>query len=177
LREFLSNGIVRAGQWRTVSESALAVKLCAGSISSDQITFRLNLLENFCEFWSKGRGRLVDREVLEDSGALTDRFIDNVALIAAELGGDSEKLLDTLRSREDPRLKGFRTSSLENLERYLRENVYVDEHPVLNVEELRLLALASPAADQLPKGFADECINRWWTLAARANEAKTEKPN
>jgi len=174
LHGFLSNGIVRAGQWRTVSESALAAKLCARSISSGEISIRLNLLENFCEYWNKGRGRLVDREVLEDSGALTDRFIDNVALIAAELGGDSEKLLDTLRSREDSRLKGFRTNSLENLERYLRENGYVDEHPVLNEEELRLLALASPAAPQLPEGFADECINRWWTLAARANESETE---
>jgi hypothetical protein len=177
LHGFLSNGIVRAGQWRTVSDSALAAKLCANSIPSGEISVRLNLLENFCEYWNKGRGRLVDREVLEDSDALSDRFIDQVALIAAELGGDSEKLLDALRSRVDPRLKGFRASSLENLERYLRENVYVDEHPVLNVEELRLLALASPAAPQLPEGFADECINRWWTLAARANETKAESPN
>jgi len=35
--------------------------------------------------------------------------------------------------------------------------------------ELRLLALASPAANQLLGGAADECLNRWWTIAERAN--------
>ena len=65
-----------------------------------------------------------------------------------------ERLLDALRSREDERLKGFRSNAFEKLERYLRENGYVDEHLVLDGEELRLRALASPAATHL----AVECL-------------------
>ena len=170
LHEFLVNGIERVGQWKTVSGTALADKLCSRSISSQEITFRSDLLEVFCELWKQGRGRPVDREALENSGALSERFLDDVVVIADELGGDPEKLLTALGSQKDPRLKGFRKNSLENLERYLRENVYLDEQPVFAENELRLRALASPAANQLPEGTADECLNSWWTLAERANE-------
>ena len=173
LHEFLTHGIERAGQWRSVLGTALAVKLGAPSKTPEEIALRVDLLEIFCEFWNQGRGRPVDREVLEDSDALTERFLDNVVEIANELGGDSEKLLDALRSREDKRLRGFRSNSLEKLERYMREYGYVDEHPILEEEELRLLALASPAATNLPEGIADECLNRWWTLAKRASGAET----
>lgn len=173
LHDFLANGIERAGQWKTVSGTALADKLGSGSIPTLEIAFRLDLLEVFCELWKQGRGRPVDRDVLEISGALSERFLDDVVVIAAELGGDAEKLLDKLRLREDPRLKGFRASNLENLERYLRENGYIDEQPVLSEGELRLRALASPAAIHLPEGIADEFLNRWWILAARSATAKT----
>ena len=115
----------------------------------------------------------LERENLRLKKLLAERVLDNVVEIANELGGDSEKLLDALRSREDKRLRGFRSNSLEKLERYMREYGYVDEHPILEEEELRLLALASPAATNLPEGIADECLNRWWTLAKRASGAET----
>ena len=174
LHEFLTHGIERVGQWRTVLETPLADKLGAQSKSPEEIALRSDLLEIFCEFWNQGRGRPVDREALEDSDALSDRFLDNVVEIANELRGNPENLLDALRAREDERLRGFRSNSLEKLERYLRENGYLDEQPVLAEVELRLRALASPAANQLPDGTADECLNRWWTLAERANEPESK---
>ena len=177
LHEFLTHGIERAGQWRTVLGTALAVKLCAHSKSPEEIALRSDLLEIFCEFWNQGRGRPVDREALKDSGALSERFLDPIAEIADELGGDPGKLLDVVQSREDERSSGFRTSSVEKLEQYMRENGYLDEHPVLDEEELRLRALASPAATHLPEGIADECLNRWWTLAARAIKLENAKLN
>ena len=51
----------------------------------DEIASRVSLLEVFCEAWNQGRGRTVDRDVLVQSGALTARFLDNVAAIAGEL--------------------------------------------------------------------------------------------
>jgi exonuclease SbcC len=170
LHEFLTHGIERVGQWRTVLETPLADKLGAQSKSPEEIALRSDLLEIFCEFWNQGRGRPVDREALEDSDALSDRFLDNVVEIANELRGNPENLLDALRAREDERLRGFRSNSLEKLESYMRENGYLDDQPVLAEAELRLRALSSPAANQLPAGTADECLNRWWTLAERANE-------
>ena len=170
LHEFLTNGIERAGQWRTVSGTPLADKLSVQSKSPEEITLRLDLLKIFCELWNRGRGRQLDRDALEDSGTLSERFLETVVEIADELLGDPEKLLDALRSHKDERLRGFRSNSLEKLEQYMRENGYIDEHPVLIEEELRLLALATPAATKLPEGIADECLNRWWTLATRAIE-------
>jgi len=94
--------------------------------------------------------------------------------ISDELAGDPEKLLTAIGANKDPRLKGFRRSSFKNLEQYLREHTYLDELPVLTGEELRLRALASPAANKLPEGVASDCLNRWWTWAARLTEPETQ---
>ena len=107
---------------------------------------------------------------LEDSGALSGRFLDDVVVIAQELDGDPERLLAALETRKDPRLKGFRQNSLEGLERYLRENGYLSDRSVLTEEELRLHALASPAANELPEGVARGCLDRWWAWAVRLSE-------
>jgi exonuclease SbcC len=177
LHKLLTHGIERAGQWKTVLGTALAVKLGAHSKSPEEIALRSELLEIFCAFWNQGHGRPVDREVLEDSCALSKRFLDPIADIARELDGDAKKLLNVIRSREDERLSGFRTSSVEKLEQYMRENGYLDEQPILDKEELRLQALASPAATRLPEGVADECLNRWWILAARTIKPEAAKLN
>lgn len=170
LHNFQENGIERVGQWKTVSGTTLADKLGSGSISSQEIAFRTDLLEHFCELWKQGRGRPVNREALEHSGALSDRYLDDVVAIADELDGDPERLLTALGASKDPRLKGFRKNSLESLERYLRDNGYLDDQPVLSESELRLRALAGPAANELPEGVASDCLNRWWTWAAVFSE-------
>ena len=170
LHDFLVNGIVQAGQWKTVSGTALAEKLGSRSISPPEIEFRLDLLGVFCELWKQGRGRPVDRDDLENSGALSERFLDDVVAIAKELDGNAETLLTMLGTNKDPRLKGFRRSSTDSLDRYLRENGYLDDRPVLTEDELRLRALATPAANELPEGIASECLHRWWAWAAGSSD-------
>ena len=170
LHDFLVNGIVQAGQWKTVSGTALAEKLGSRSISPPEIEFRLDLLGVFCELWKQGRGRPVDRDDLENSGALSDRFLNDVVAIAKELDGNPETLLTMLETNKDPRLKGFRRSSADNLELYLRENGYLDDRPILQEDELRLRALTTPAANELPEGTANECLNRWWAWAEGSSE-------
>jgi DNA repair protein SbcC/Rad50 len=167
LHEFLVRGIERVGQWKTVSDTALAEKMISPSISSSEITFRVDLLEVFCELWKQGRGRPVDREVLEKSGALSDRFLDAVEEIAGEQGADPARLLGVLGTSKDLRLRNFRQRSVVSLEQYLRDNGYLDDRPVLSADELRLLAFATPAAHKLRTDVASACLNRWWTLAAR----------
>ena len=170
LHDFLLKDIVHAGQWKTVSGTALAEKLGSRSISPSEIAFRLDLLGVFCELWKQGRGRPVDRDALENSGALSERFLDDVVAIAKELDGNPETLLTMLGTNKDPRLKGFRRSSADSLERYLRENGYLDDRPVLIEDELRLRALTTPAANELPEGTANECLNRWWAWASGRSE-------
>lgn len=171
LQNFLVNGIERVGQWKTVSGTTLADSLCLGSISPEEIGFRADLLEVFCELWRQGRGRPVDREALELSGALTANYLDDVVTIAAELGGDPEIFLSALSAREDPRLRGFQRRRIESLESYFRDNGYLDDQQVLSDGELRLLALTSPAANALPEGIAIDYLNRWWTWAERSLNA------
>ena len=165
LHDFLEHGVERAGQWQTVSGTPLADKLGSHSISPQQIEFRLDLLQFFCELWKQGRGRPVDRDAIEASKALSNRFLDDVVAIAEELNGEPEELIAALRAKKDPRIRGFRQNSLDGLEQYLRVNDYLDARPILNENELRIRALSSPAANKLPEGVASDCLNRWWTWA------------
>lgn len=172
LRDFLMNGIEKVGQWKTVSGTPLAKRLLGSrSITSNEIDSRVKLLDVFCEAWNQGRGRVVDRDVLVQSSAVSERYLDEVVDIAGELGADPEKLLASLRSRKDSRLKGFRESSADALEGYLRDNDYLDDRPILGESELRLRVLASPPTNDLPDGIASDCFRRWWAWAAKISDS------
>ena len=170
LHDFLVNGIEHAGQWKMVSGTPLAEKLGSRSISSHEIDSRVNLLGVFCEVWNQGRGRGVDRDVLVQSGALSDRYLDDVVAIARELDGDPGKLLAALRERNDNRLRGFRQSSADALEGYLSDNGCLDDRPILGESELRLRALTSPPANELPDGVARDLLSRWWVWAGKMSD-------
>ncbi|MCY4462756.1 MAG: AAA family ATPase [Albidovulum sp.] len=165
LHALLKSGIEQAGQWRSVSGTPLAARLNSDFNDHEVVEQRVSLLEVFCEAWSRGRGRTVDRDVLVQSRAVSDRFIDQVAELAGELGGDSRDLIAAINTRKDPRLKGLRKSNSDNLETYLRDNSYLDDRPILDENDLRLRALASPPANALADGVAIACLNRWWAWA------------
>ncbi|MDE0508035.1 MAG: hypothetical protein OXI17_05295 [Gammaproteobacteria bacterium] len=169
LHEFLTHHIERVGQWKTVAGTQLAERLGARSISEPEIGLRIDLLEVFCECWNQGRGKPVDADSLKDSGALSQNYLDGVAAMAGELHGDAEKLLAALRTRTDIRLRRFRTSSLEELQRYLADQGFLDERPILEENELRLQVLASPAANELPSQISNECLHKWWQWAGKSH--------
>jgi len=104
------------------------------------------------------------------SGAVSKRYLDDVVAISGELEGDPERLLAVLRARNDHRLIGFRQRSVETLEGYLRDNGYLDDRPVLGESDLRLRALASPPANEIPDGVASDCLSRWWVWATKMSD-------
>ena len=165
LHAFVENGIEQAGQWRTVSGTPLAQRLGSGSLGTEELDARVSLLEVFCEAWMQGRGRAVDRDVLVQSGAVSERYLDDVTAIARELGGNSEQLVAALHTRKDPRLRGFRRGNAHDLEEFCRDGGYLDDRPTLAENELRIRALASPPANALPDGVGSACLTRWWGWA------------
>ena len=173
LRALLDNGIDGAGQWRTFARSPLAARLASRSATAKEIGARVSLLQVFCEAWSQGRGRAVGRDALAASGAVTERFLDDVIAVAGELEGNPDRLLTALRSRKkvDERLKGFRGKAANALEEYLRDGGYLDDRTVLDEEGVRLRVLASPPVSELPDGVASACIGRWWAWAAARSGA------
>lgn len=165
LHELLVHGIERAGQWSMVSGTPLAERLCGGSAAAVDVSSRLDLLEIFCDLWKQGRGRPIDSDTLHDSAAISPIFLGRVVDIVKELDGDAQSLIDILRERTDPRLKGFRKKTTEHLESYLTEHGYLDARPILSESELKLRTLATPAANCLAGGVANECVRRWWVWA------------
>ena len=170
LHALLKRGIEQAGQWKTVSGTPLAEKLGALSKTSREIDSRVRLLEVFCEAWKQGRGRAVDRDALVESRALSERYLEDVVAIAGKSGGGADQLLKALHQRSDSRLKGFRRSSADALEEFLRDNGYLDDRRVLDESYLRLLVLASPPANVLPDEVTTACLSRWWAWAVEMSE-------
>jgi len=165
LYELLEAGIRWVGQWGNVSGSEYGAKLKSHSTNLAELDARIELLQTFCEFWKQGRGVPVDRDALDKSGALGDRWLDQVVGIATENNGSGARLIEIIHARSNERLKGFRQKAVENLEQYLRDNDYIDERAILNEDELLSFVLASPAVGALPDGVASECVRRWWGLA------------
>ena len=167
LRELLESGVERAGQWTTVAGSPLADGLAARFPKAGRIDVRVQMLEVFCEVWSCGRGRPVDRSALVASGAVSSRYIDGVAGIARELDGDAAALLDTIRGKSDARVRGFRQAKATDLEKHLRDGGYIDDRPVPGEGEIRRRVLASAPAAELPREVAMELVDSWLEWAAK----------
>ncbi len=168
LHKFLLKGVEKAGQWATVSRTALAEQLCSCLNSANEIDSRVGLLEVFCAAWNQGRVRIIDIGVLMESGAVSRNYLDAIASLSRELGNDPEKLILALKARKDPRLRGFRNKSVKKLEEYFYDYEYLDDRPILDESEIKIQALASPQAVGLSEGIAEECLRRWWIWAAKA---------
>lgn len=174
LHGLLQDGIQWVGQWHKISGSNYAAKLISQSDSATELDRRADLFEVFCQLWIQGRGQPVDRDAIEESGALAEKWLEGVAAISAENQGDGKRLIEIMRGKDDERTKGLRVKSIEGLEQFLRDHAYMDDRPVLDAEELHTLVLTSPAAAQLGDGVAGECIRRWWELSARAKAPEKE---
>jgi uncharacterized protein YhaN len=175
LHRLLESRIEHLGQWLTLSRSGsgLASRIVAGEGSGSQLDARAQLLEAFCQAWLEGRGRPVDRDAIEQSGAVSGRYLDDVVEIASELGGDGERLIEVLRARNDERLQGFRSKAAEGLEGFLIEEGYIDPRPILEESDIVARGLANPAAARLPERVAAECVHHWWSLCARRSSQRS----
>ena len=105
---------------------------------------------------------------LEESAAITDKFLDAVVAVAAESGGVAGRVLTALRERKDPRLRGFRTRAADHLERFFVAEGYIDDKPVLDENQLLARALDPPAAGRLSPGVSADLLHQWWGLSQHA---------
>ncbi|MBZ0242992.1 MAG: hypothetical protein K8F24_07250, partial [Bacteroidales bacterium] len=96
---------------------------------------KVELLESYQELYQKGRPKPIDREILRDSGSVSDTFIDTVDAKLKELDHNPERLIDALRAGEVSR---FNKSKIEELQEYLFEHNYLDENERLSSEELTI---------------------------------------
>ncbi len=95
---------------------------------------RAGLLETILRYRRIGRGKPVDRAVLEASGAVNERFLPEVTQLAKERAQDAREILAALAERQVPR---FLQRNREKLQQYLAENEYLDENEPLSVDAIR----------------------------------------
>jgi hypothetical protein len=86
-------------------------------------------LNEFVDAWKVGRGKPVDREVLEASGAVSSTFIDEVTELAESVTMDGRQIVEALH---DGKVNRFRSGKATELETYLEENGYIEPRNTLD---------------------------------------------
>ena len=107
LRRLLRAGVDRLGPLASLLDSGEA-GLVLSDAEGSELRRRAAGAEAWIEAWREGRGRPVDREALEASGAVSARFLPDVDALAERLAGDARALLHALDEGAVPR---FRTGS------------------------------------------------------------------
>ena len=148
--------------WRIGSLGQLGVLLASdaartalpGEDLQCRLRQRCRVVRAWVELWRQGRGRPVDRGVLEQCTAISATFIDRVADLAVHVRGDAEALLQALREGKVDR---FRTRKIDDLEQWLAEEGHTDDQERLTGEDRRRLTLQRAA----PETAADAAdVNR-----------------
>ena len=112
--------------------------------TADRVHAAARVVAAACEGFRIGRGRPVNREVLLESNAVTDSFIDRVAALCTQVDGDAQAILDAL---ERGAVARFRTASIDDLRAYFQEHGYLPDREPLTPDDLRIRVLAAATAD------------------------------
>ena len=132
-----------------------------GSTALRRAEARAELLETVFRCWRVGRGKPVDRAVLEASGAIGDRFLLEVVQLAKELRHDARELLAALVEGKVPR---FQQRNREKLQQYFAENGYFDESEPLSSdavkERARIEAFANLDAGLIDRFTIDVLVDQ-----------------
>ena len=138
--------IVSLGQLEVLLASDAARAALPGEELQRRLRQRCRVVRTWVELWRQGRGRPVDRGVLERCSAISATFIDRVAELAVRVEGDAEALIEALGEGAVDR---FRARKLHELEQWLAEEGYVDDQDRLTGDDRRRLTLqrAVPATE------------------------------
>ncbi len=110
------------GQAETLLESEAADHAVPEPALRDRILGRCRIARCWTEVWAEGRGRPVDRNALEASGAVSGTFIDEVSQRAEDVGGEARALMRIL---EDGEVSRFQRKKAEELAVWLEEQGYL----------------------------------------------------
>jgi DNA repair exonuclease SbcCD ATPase subunit len=124
-------GIERWGHLKSLLNIGAVDGLLSES-SRKQVRQHGTALETFVEAYTVGRGKAVDRDVLEAIDAVSDNFIDEVSALADQVNGDPDALLEKV-----PDIHRFGSRKTEKLRKCLRDEGYLDPRPKRPDEQIR----------------------------------------
>lgn len=125
--------------------------------SSEQIEQRVGLIERYLELLQYGQSKKIDRQILEDSGAVSVSFIDEVSDKLEEVGFDPEKLLIALENSE---VSGFRNNKRDELEEYLISNGYIQQNEPFSPKEIQTKMMAFVSTKDITTEQAQVILGR-----------------
>lgn len=153
LYRLLELGIERWGQLENLLERTDGAVITDDLDEVRRIERNGKALKAFVRAWQKGRGERIDRQVLRDSGAVSENFIDDVTELAKKHIGDAEEIITGLRNGE---VDGFWEGKKDELEQYFEENGYIEPLDPLEPEEIRARVTQAFLSNDVPRERASE---------------------
>ncbi|MFB6307277.1 MAG: hypothetical protein ABEH43_09875, partial [Flavobacteriales bacterium] len=118
---------------------------------------KVHLLRHYQTFYRKGRPYPIDRSVLEDSGAVSDKFINEVSQKLKENSENPEKLLESLKNGE---VKRFAKNKIEELEEYLKDKEYLPREELMDEENINTQLQAYISQSDLDAKVAENFMKK-----------------
>jgi hypothetical protein len=134
-------GVAVWGELKSLAGAGGTPLLEAGELA--RIAIAAEVAASALERLRVGRGRPVDRRALLASGAITDRFIDEVDVLCRRVGGDAELLVEQLEARVIP---NFLQRNAGLLREYLEQEGFLDLRDPPRLEVVRRGLIAEHAA-------------------------------
>lgn len=135
LYQLLQNNIQTIGQLRTLHKVGLETLPAVDVQECRQALACAKAIDEALYYCQIGRGKLVDRQVLLASGAVSNAFIQEVSKLAEKLHGNGPAIIEALKNGAVP---GFRRSKYKQLRRYFIEKGYIDLRQPLEQLEIQL---------------------------------------
>ncbi|HLR76778.1 MAG TPA: hypothetical protein VK106_03905, partial [Balneolaceae bacterium] len=118
---------------------------------------KIKLLKHYQSLFQQGRPKMIDRSILENSGAVSSHFIDEVCEKLDGLNGNPNLLLKALQNGE---VSGFRANKIDQLESYLLACGFIDESKKLSLQEIKSEIQAFISNLEITAEEADVFLNR-----------------
>lgn len=122
LYELLTAGVYQWGQLKNLHTTGALTHVISHD-QFDHLEKRAKSLKEYFRLSSIGLNGTIDREVLVNSNAVSDKYIDKVCEALEECDYDPSALLDAL---SEGKVTGFRTAKREELQTYLESNGCID---------------------------------------------------
>jgi DNA repair exonuclease SbcCD ATPase subunit len=155
LYDFLSVRVDRWGQLNSLLETGSVDGLVSVD-ARDRLRRNGVALEAFTDAYTVGRGSPVDRDTLEDSGAVSEKFIDEASQLAERVDGDPGEVLQGLSEE----VNYFRGEKVEELREFLREEGYIDLQETRTDEAVLMEVVNAYAGTGLSGDDADTLARR-----------------
>jgi hypothetical protein len=126
--------ITTLGQLESLLDSTAARHAIPDEEGRDCLRMRCRLTRDWIEAWRIGRGKPVDRSVLEEADGITANTIDRVSDKAEEVGHDAGALM---RALEDGEVHRYQAGQREALKEWLQNHGHLPNREPLVSDERR----------------------------------------
>ncbi len=136
LHDFLRLGVETWGQLESLIASNQISELVPDTQKTIEESRQNGLaIRKFLHSWRIGRGKPIDRKALEESGAVSETYIERAAELAAQKNGNAQEILNALR---DGAISRFHESKVNDLEAYFVQKGFIDSAEAPSSTEIRL---------------------------------------